>query len=300
MSWKHLGEVFDIHGGGIDLVFPHHENEIAQTRCAFGHAVMANIWMHNGFLQVEGQKMSKSLGNFLTINQLLADWPGDVLRFQMLQTHYRQPIDWTEGRCRVARDELFDWGQLLAGVWTWHPVDVNPSLIAALSDDLNTPAAVTVLRELFNTARSGSIDDIRVFASACRFLGFQRLGEPGLFDSGITGTDVRASALSEAHGAVLKLRAAVANNFPESAVSSIRQQFADKDFVFEFQPQGYIRLCGQNREFTEQVESLINARLDARKAKNWAESDRIRDELSRMGVTIKDNKDGPPSWEVKR
>ena len=82
MSWKHLGETFDIHGGGIDLVFPHHENEIAQSRCAFHTPVMANYWMHNGFLQVEGEKMSKSLGNFFTIRELLADWPGEVLRLQ--------------------------------------------------------------------------------------------------------------------------------------------------------------------------------------------------------------------------
>ena len=95
MSWKHLGETFDIHGGGIDLVFPHHENEIAQSRCSFHTPVMANFWMHNGFLQVEGEKMSKSLGNFFTIRELLADWPGEVLRFNMLRTHYRQPIDWT-------------------------------------------------------------------------------------------------------------------------------------------------------------------------------------------------------------
>jgi cysteinyl-tRNA synthetase len=244
--------------------------------------------------------MSKSLGNFLTINQLLKDWPGDVLRFQMLQTHYRQPIDWTEGRCHAARDELFEWGELLANVWTWPDQDIPPSMIAALSDDLNTPAAVTVLRELFTTARSGSLDDMRAFASACRFLGFRRLGEPGLFDRDITGTDVNVSALSEAHGAVLKLRAAVANNFPESVNASIREQFAGKDYVFEFQPKGYISLRGQNREFTEQVESLIAARVDARNAKNWAESDRIRDELSRLGVTVKDNKDGPPTWELKK
>src|SRR5690349_17116715 len=95
MSWKHLGETFDIHGGGIDLVFPHHENEIAQSRCAFQTPMMANVWMHNGFLQVEGDKMSKSLGNFVTIHELLADWPGEVLRFQMLMTHYRSPVDWT-------------------------------------------------------------------------------------------------------------------------------------------------------------------------------------------------------------
>src|SRR5215475_1489971 len=95
MSWKHLGETFDIHGGGIDLVFPHHENELAQTTCAFHASRMANVWMHNGFLQVEGEKMSKSLGNFITIRELLVKWPGDVIRMQMLMTHYRQPIDWT-------------------------------------------------------------------------------------------------------------------------------------------------------------------------------------------------------------
>ncbi|MGH6717339.1 MAG: cysteine--tRNA ligase, partial [Bradyrhizobium sp.] len=95
MSWKHLGEQFDIHGGGIDLVFPHHENELAQSCCAFHEGRMANFWMHNGFLQVEGEKMSKSLGNFVTIRELLADWPGEVLRLNMLKTHYRSPIDWT-------------------------------------------------------------------------------------------------------------------------------------------------------------------------------------------------------------
>ena len=95
MAEKHLGPVFDIHGGGIDLVFPHHENEIAQSRCAHGTPVMARYWLHNGFLQVEGEKMSKSLGNFITIHDLLKDWPGEVVRFNMLRTHYRQPIDWT-------------------------------------------------------------------------------------------------------------------------------------------------------------------------------------------------------------
>ena len=95
MAWKHLGETFDIHGGGIDLVFPHHENEIAQSRCAFHTKVMANYWMHNGFLQVEGEKMAKSAGNFVTIHELLKDWPGEVARLNMLRTHYRQPMDWT-------------------------------------------------------------------------------------------------------------------------------------------------------------------------------------------------------------
>ena len=115
MSWKHLGETFDIHGGGIDLVFPHHENEIAQSRCAFQTPVMANFWMHNGFLQVEGEKMSKSLGNFVTIHELLKDWPGEVVRFTMLQTHYRQPIDWTLYGLREAQRSLDHWYELDRG-----------------------------------------------------------------------------------------------------------------------------------------------------------------------------------------
>ncbi|HVZ52586.1 MAG TPA: cysteine--tRNA ligase, partial [Pseudolabrys sp.] len=109
MSWKHLGETFDIHGGGIDLVFPHHENEIAQSRCAFHTPVMANYWMHNGFLQVEGEKMSKSLGNFVTIHELLKDWPGEVVRLNMLRTHYRQPIDWTVKGLEESWKTLDDW-----------------------------------------------------------------------------------------------------------------------------------------------------------------------------------------------
>ena len=106
---KHLGETFDIHGGGIDLVFPHHENEIAQSRCASIPKAMANYWMHNGFLQVEGEKMSKSLGNFVTIHEVLNDWPGEVLRLNMLRTHYRQPIDWTVGGLKESWKILDGW-----------------------------------------------------------------------------------------------------------------------------------------------------------------------------------------------
>ena len=121
MSWKLLGETFDIHGGGIDLVFPHHENEIAQSRCAFQTPVMANYWLHNGFLQVEGEKMSKSLGNFVTIHELLKDWPGEVVRFTMLQTHYRQPMNWTLSGLRESQKSLDHWykltGELRAGLF---------------------------------------------------------------------------------------------------------------------------------------------------------------------------------------
>ena len=141
MSAKHLGKVFDIHGGGIDLQFPHHENEIAQTRCAFGTDVMANVWMHNGFLQVEGQKMSKSLGNFVTIHELLSGWkgvkwPGEAIRFFMLTTHYRQPIDWTSTGLEEAHKIL--WG-LYDKIWEGdEEVEPDPQVVDALCDDLNT------------------------------------------------------------------------------------------------------------------------------------------------------------------
>src|SRR3974377_1556267 len=114
MSWRYLGAIFDIHGGGIHLGFPHHENEIAQSRGAFRTPVMANYWMHNGFLLVEGEKMSKSLGNFVTIHELLQDWPGEVVRMTMLQTHYRQPITWTVAGVRESQKVLDHWYVLTA------------------------------------------------------------------------------------------------------------------------------------------------------------------------------------------
>jgi cysteinyl-tRNA synthetase len=230
MSWKHLGEVFDIHGGGIDLVFPHHENEIAQTRCAFGHNVMANVWMHNGFLQVEGQKMSKSLGNFLTINELLRDWPGDVLRFNMLRTHYRQPIDWTlkslEESSRILQGFFKN-----AGVVHAEAGKISEPVFEALSDDLNTPKAIAELHALDRPRAQNELGE------TLKALGF-------------TG----------------KLAS----------------------------PQAEIALD------EKAVNALITARLEVRNAKNWAESDRLRDELAKMGVAIKDNKDGTTSWEIKR
>ncbi len=161
MSWKHLGEIFDIHGGGIDLVFPHHENEIAQSCSAFGHRQMANYWMHNGFLQVEGQKMSKSLGNFVTINELLRtqtfggrEWPGPVLRLAMLSTHYRQPIDWTVAGLSEAERLLRDWSGFIEGA---SQGDVPPAVIEALADDLNTPKSITALHALRKAGHASAL-----------------------------------------------------------------------------------------------------------------------------------------------
>jgi cysteinyl-tRNA synthetase len=229
MSWKHLGEVFDIHGGGIDLIFPHHENEIAQTRCAFGHKIMARTWMHNGFLQVEGQKMAKSLGNFVTIHDLLKDWPGEVLRFNMLRTHYRQPIDWTVKGLEESWTTLEGFYNN-AGARNAETEEIAPEVLEPLLDDLNTPKAIAALHQLDRPGVQ------RRLGNTLLALGFKGDIAP------------RAAAFVDTH----------------------------------------------------RVIEMIDRRLAARRAKNWPESDRIRDELAAMGVAIKDNKDGTTSWEVRR
>src|SRR5262249_23815171 len=168
MSWKHLGETFDIHGGGIDLVFPHHENEIAQSRCVFHTPVMANYWMHNGFLQIEGEKMSKSLGNFVTIHQLLADWPGEVIRFNMLRTHYRQPIDWT---ARGLEESFYTYFNFYDVAEEFLPGELDSKFLAALTDDLNTPQSIARLHELRSEAVNGNNDSGAALAASLYFLG---------------------------------------------------------------------------------------------------------------------------------
>src|ERR1700722_9896129 len=178
MSWKYLGETFDIHGGGIDLVFPHHENEIAQSRCAFHTPLMANYWMHNGFLQVEGEKMSKSLGNFVTIHELLQTtkfgsnkWHGYVLRLAMLMTHYKQPVDWTVDRLVEARRVLKEWIDCAEG-FDQFEVPVPSELVTALCDDLNSPAAIGVMHQLFRETRHRTNPDASIrLASALKWLG---------------------------------------------------------------------------------------------------------------------------------
>ncbi len=241
MSKQYLGETFDIHGGGLDLIFPHHENEIAQSRCAHGTSVMANVWMHNGFLQVEGQKMSKSLGNFKTIDQELQKWGGELLRFNMLRTHYRQPIDWTKASLEDSVKIMGEWKAKIESVGpsTEPKLDLQYDVINELSDDLNTHAAITALH-IHNKAQNYS-----ALEASLLFLGF----------------DLRNSKIGR-----------VFNENIEELVSAS----------------------------DEVVAQHVSARLAARAAKDWKESDRIRDELAAMGVVIKDNKDGTTSWEVKR
>ena len=167
---------FDIHGGGLDLIFPHHENEIAQSRCAHGTPSMAQIWMHNGFLQVEGQKMSKSLGNFVTIHQLLDSedfggrkWPGEVLRLAMLMTHYREPIDFSVKRLEEAETKLRSWQRAAGGAAAGAVPD---EVVSALADDLGFQKAQVALDALAKKANGGDAEAAGALAAALALLGF--------------------------------------------------------------------------------------------------------------------------------
>ncbi|XHC11378.1 cysteine--tRNA ligase [Labrenzia sp. ac12] len=240
MSAHHLGEVFDIHGGGLDLIFPHHENEIAQSRCAHGTKVMANYWMHNGFLQVEGRKMSKSEGNFFTIQELLETdsfggrmWPGEVLRLAMLMTNYREPIDFSKRKLEEAENLLARWPD---------PVETDAApaaeVLDALLDDLNTAGAIQALHALAVEA-SKDLGKLDVYSASAALLGVHPV------KADLSGVDEAG------------------------------------------------------------IQAAIEKRLQALNAKNWAEADAIRDELTSQGILLKDSKDSETgarvtTWEVKR
>jgi cysteinyl-tRNA synthetase len=260
--------IFDIHGGGIDLVFPHHENEISQSCSAFRSSRMANVWMHNGFLRVEGEKMSKSLGNFITIHELLRTtkfgnktWPGDVLRLAMLRTHYAEPIDWTVSELERANRELNEWyGLTQKEAFRAECIDIG--VLGALLDDLNTPAAITQLRGLAGSGKAAAL------RAGLELLGFS--------------CDV--SKLRQTIGHYFK------DALPSGFVHSGSSTFAPRgDGTFDTDP-----------ETRRAIDELIARRRVARIEKNFNESDRLRDELAALGVAIKDNKDGTTSWEPKR
>ncbi|MDZ4312401.1 MAG: cysteine--tRNA ligase [Cypionkella sp.] len=186
MSFELLGPSFDIHGGGLDLQFPHHENEIAQSCCAHPKASFANVWMHNEMLQVEGKKMSKSLGNFFTVRDLLEQGVvGEVIRFVFLKTHYRKPTDWTESEREVAVHHLENWNRIKRHRLSDPARDfdgsrVAPEILAALEDDLNTPLAMTHIFRMANEVASASnskldSDETIVFFDSLAFLGFVKL-----------------------------------------------------------------------------------------------------------------------------
>ncbi|RTM03546.1 MAG: cysteine--tRNA ligase [Hyphomicrobiales bacterium] len=263
MSAAYLGDVFDIHGGGLDLIFPHHENEIAQSRCAHGTKVMANVWMHNGFLQVEGQKMSKSLGNFFSIHELLETetfggrkWPGEVLRLAMLMTHYREPIDFSVRKLEEAENTLRKWKR--AADTARYEAPIPHDFVKALADDLSTPNAFYVLAQLASDASRGL---------------------------GLGGSE---TPFAEIDGDPIDVE------FKLDAASSLKAALAFLGFDI-----------GAAKVDEAAVAKAIADRLEFIAAKNWAEADRIRDDLLAQGVQLKDGKDPVTgervtTWEIKR
>tara|TARA_R110001599_G_scaffold10315_1_gene51078 strand:+ start:250 stop:1635 length:1386 start_codon:yes stop_codon:yes gene_type:complete len=239
MAAKHLGKTIDIHGGGIDLQFPHHENELAQSECAHGE-VMANYWMHNGFLDMGGEKMSKSLGNVVLIHDLLDTWPGEVLRFAMLSGHYRAPLDWNEDLLKQAKTTLDRVYGALRRVWDEEGGHGGDKGVArALSDDLNTPEALAELSRLASEANmAADHKDPDAMANA------------------------RVNLL--AAGELLGLLTQTPKEWEQ----------------------------GVDAGGNARIDALVQGRIDARAARDWAEADRIRDELAAEGIEIMDGPSG--------
>jgi cysteinyl-tRNA synthetase len=316
MAAAYLGDVFDIHGGGIDLIFPHHENEIAQSRCAHGTPAMANYWMHNGFLQVESEKMSKSLGNFITIRELLADWTGPVVRHAMLQTHYRQPIDWTISRLEQSRQEMGNWAAMYSGSDAHSDYQQRKfkkqwpkpteALVRALGDDLNTPNATAVLRQQFSDGCNTDGLSAEFFQN-CEFLGLLNGANVGtLEDTHVSGSNVQPRILFDAIPSVMKYRVGLANGRPE-VIKQAETELAALGVQANDRRDGYVDLAPLDKSSeldTVAINALIADRAAARARKDFKESDRIRDQLAAMKIVLKDGKDanGNPTttWEVAR
>jgi cysteinyl-tRNA synthetase len=240
MSMKYLGDSFDIHGGGRDLIFPHHENEIAQSRCAHPNSHFARYWMHNGYLMAEGEKMSKSLGNFYTIHELLEEFPGEAIRLTLLQTHYRQPLDFTKGSLRQAKQTLDRFYGALRDVAEIEAVEGEAEAVRdALMDDLNSPLALSAMHALL-----GDLNKTNDAAEKARLKG-------ALLDG----------------GALLGL--------------------------LQDDPEAWMRQgTGADGLSDADIDAMIVARNDARKSKDFAEADRIRDDLAAQGVILEDKPEG--------
>ncbi len=238
-----FGGPIDIHAGGIDLVFPHHENEIAQSVCGCGHATLANYWMHNGFLTMDAEKMSKSLGNVTLISELLDRAPGEALRWALLSAHYRQPLDWTDALVEQSKknlDRLYGALRRVKQAGGAKQAEAPAEVLDALADDLNTPAAIAAL---FETA--GAVE----------------------------------RALNEGDGELA--RTLGGELAAAGRLMGVLQQ--DPDAWFE---------GGADEAFKARVDALLEARAAARAAKDWAEADRIRDELTALQVAVMDGPTG--------
>jgi len=238
MSDAYLGETFDIHGGGLDLIFPHHENEIAQSVCAHNGKPFARYWLHNAFVNFEGEKMSKSLGNFRTIRDVLAQAPGEAARYAMLMAHYRDPIDFTAERLQQAKQTLDRYYLALrevAGIASTPSNDLPDAVHAALDDDLNTPQAMTELHELLSRLHKAKETSERARLKGGLLAAGSVLGllqqTPDAWLRGAGGASNEIEALVAARNAARKSR-----DFAEA--DRIRTDLALKGILLEDKPDG--------------------------------------------------------------
>jgi cysteinyl-tRNA synthetase len=230
MSWRYLGETFDIHGGGTDLIFPHHENELAQSVCAFPGSHFARYWVHNGMLLVNGEKMSKSLGNFTFLRDVLATVPGEVVRLLLLRTHYRSTPDFSDASVSEAKRELDRFYRALEKYPDLPAADVPAQVMDALCDDLNTPLALSAMHALADRALAGDFEAARGLRAAGGMLGLLQGDPAAWFRGGDADVVAIEAAIAE------RLAARKARDFVRA--DAIRAEWAAKGIAFEDGPQG--------------------------------------------------------------
>jgi cysteinyl-tRNA synthetase len=230
MSWRHLGETFDIHGGGTDLIFPHHENEIAQSLCAFPGSQFARYWVHNGMLLVNGEKMAKSLGNFTTLRDALRQVPGEVIRFLLIRTHYRSTPDFSDAATTEAKKELDRFYRALERCPDAGGGTVPDTVLDALCDDLNTPLAFSAMHALADAALAGDAGAAASLRASGHLIGLLTQAPEAWFRGGADDADAIAAAIQE------RLDARKARNFVRA--DAIRAELAERGIVLEDGPDG--------------------------------------------------------------